>query len=58
MSADCSRQLRGTKLEAYNCGGCYFRASGRTIADRLDKVEAFLAECDGDESRHPSYGTM
>lgn len=26
------------------------------VADRLDKLEAFLAECDGDETRHPTYG--
>jgi hypothetical protein len=26
------------------------------MAARLDKVEQFLAECDGDETTHPSYG--
>ena len=26
------------------------------VADRLDKLEAFLAECDGDERYHPMYG--
>ena len=28
----------------------------QTVADRLDKLEAFLAECDGDERYHPMYG--
>ena len=26
------------------------------VADRLDKLEAFLAECDGDETAHSTYG--
>ena len=26
------------------------------VADRLDKLEAFLAECDGDERYHLMYG--
>ncbi|KZV95234.1 hypothetical protein EXIGLDRAFT_739760 [Exidia glandulosa HHB12029] len=51
-------QLKGTKLEAYNCGGCYFKATGRNIAERLDKMEKFFSECEGDESCHPTYGTL
>ena len=29
---------------------------GQTVADRLDKLESFLAECGGDETCHPTYG--
>ena len=42
-------------IEAYNCGGAFWKATGKTIADRLDKMERFLAECEGDETRHPRY---
>ncbi|KIM35929.1 hypothetical protein M413DRAFT_449558 [Hebeloma cylindrosporum] len=48
--------LKGTSIEAYNCGGRYFRATGKTIEDRLDKLEKFLNECEGDETNHPNYG--
>jgi hypothetical protein len=51
------RQFKGTRVECYNCGGIFFKATGKGIADRLDKVEKFLAECEGDETRHPSYGS-
>ena len=50
-----SRRFKGTKIEAYNCGGAFWKATGKTIADRLDKIERFLAECEGDETRHPRY---
>ncbi|KAI5888279.1 uncharacterized protein SCHCODRAFT_02587196 [Schizophyllum commune H4-8] len=48
-------RFKGTKIEAYNCGGAYWKATGKTIADRLDKMERFLAECEGDETCHPRY---
>jgi hypothetical protein len=51
------RQFKGTRVECYNCGGIFFKATGKGIADRLDKVEKFLAECEGDETAHPSYGS-
>ena len=50
------RLLEGTSIEAYNCGGCYFQATGKTIEDRFDEMEEFLNECEGDETSHPSYG--
>jgi len=50
------RLLKGTSIEAYNCGGRYFRATGKTIEDRFDKMEKFLNECEGDETSHPTYG--
>ena len=53
-----TRVLKGTSIEAYNCGGRYFRATGKTIEDRLDKMEKFLNECEGDETCHPTYGTL
>ncbi|KZV75839.1 hypothetical protein PENSPDRAFT_646881 [Peniophora sp. CONT] len=49
-------EFKGTKIEAFNCGGTFFKSSAKTVADRLDKLESFLAECDGDETAHPSYG--
>ena len=49
------RRFKGTKIEAYNCGGAYWKATGKTMADRLDKMERFLAECEGDETCHPRY---
>ncbi|KAL1667319.1 hypothetical protein GGF50DRAFT_48870 [Schizophyllum commune] len=48
-------RFKGTKIEAYNCGGAFWKATGKTIAERLDKMERFLAECEGDETRHPRY---
>ncbi|KAL1695243.1 hypothetical protein GGG16DRAFT_45644 [Schizophyllum commune] len=48
-------RFKGTKIEAYNCGGGFWKATGKTIAERLDKMERFLAECEGDETRHPRY---
>jgi hypothetical protein len=36
----------------------YFKATGKTIADRLDKVEKFFEECKGDETRNESYGRL
>ncbi|KAF9029402.1 hypothetical protein BDZ89DRAFT_986009 [Hymenopellis radicata] len=51
-------RMKRTAIEAYNCGGCYFRATGKTIEDRLDKMEKFFNECAGDETRHPSYGSF
>ncbi|KAF8907440.1 hypothetical protein CPB85DRAFT_1551975 [Mucidula mucida] len=51
-------RLKRTAIEAYNCGGCYFRATGKTIEDRLDKMEKFLSECGGDETRHSSHGSF
>jgi hypothetical protein len=50
--------FKGTSIEAYNCGGRYFQATGKTIEDRLDKMEKFLDECKGDETSHPSYGYL
>lgn len=50
------RRFKGTKIWASNCGGDFFEATGKTMAIRLDKLEKFLTECDGDETRHPSYG--
>ncbi|KAI5832956.1 hypothetical protein K523DRAFT_349360 [Schizophyllum commune Tattone D] len=49
---------RCTKIEAYNCGGAYWKATGKTMADRLDKMERFLAECEGDETCHPRYAEL
>ncbi|KAJ7193905.1 hypothetical protein GGX14DRAFT_587226 [Mycena pura] len=49
-------RLKGSSIEAYNCGGRFFSASGKTLEDRLDKIEKHLAECDGDETAHSSYG--
>jgi transcriptional antiterminator Rof (Rho-off) len=34
----------------------YFEATGKTMELRLDKVEKFFEECQGDETRHPEYG--
>ncbi|KAL1731791.1 hypothetical protein EV714DRAFT_235871 [Schizophyllum commune] len=49
-------EIKGTKIEAFNCGGTFFKSTAKTVADRLDKLEGFLAECDGDETCHPTYG--
>ncbi|KAL1714201.1 hypothetical protein EV715DRAFT_210067 [Schizophyllum commune] len=49
-------EMKGTSIEAFNCGGTFFKSSAKHVADRLDKLEAFLAECDGDERYHPMYG--
>ncbi|KAK1231754.1 hypothetical protein PQX77_005120 [Marasmius sp. AFHP31] len=49
-------QFKNTKIEFYNCGGIVFKATGKTLEARLDKLEAWLAECKGDETRHPGYG--
>ncbi|KAL1667315.1 hypothetical protein GGF50DRAFT_112373 [Schizophyllum commune] len=51
-------EIKGTKIEAYNCGGAYWKATGKTMADRLDKMERFLAECEGDETCHPRYAEL
>ncbi|KAL0566141.1 hypothetical protein V5O48_015875 [Marasmius crinis-equi] len=55
----CKPELRfkNTKLEFYNCGGRVFSATGKTMEDRLDKLEKWLAECEGDETTHPEYGS-
>ena len=50
------RVLKGTSIEAYNCGGRFFRATGKTVEDRFDKMEKFLDECEGDGTCHPNYG--
>ncbi|KAL1744591.1 hypothetical protein HDZ31DRAFT_63963 [Schizophyllum fasciatum] len=50
-------EIKGTKIEAFNCGGTFFKSSAKHVADRLDKLEGFLAECDGDERYHPCYGS-
>ena len=52
------RRFKGTKIEAYNCGGAYWKATGKTLADRLDKMERFLAECEGDKTCHPRYAEL
>ncbi|KAJ8090348.1 hypothetical protein PM082_018944 [Marasmius tenuissimus] len=49
-------QFKKTKIEFYNCGGIVLKATGKTLEARLDKLEAWLAECKGDETRHPDYG--
>ncbi|KAK7464412.1 hypothetical protein VKT23_006579 [Stygiomarasmius scandens] len=49
-------QFKNTKIEFYNCGGIVFKATGKTLEDRLDKLEKWLAECEGDETAHPQYG--
>ncbi|TRM59515.1 hypothetical protein BD626DRAFT_550131 [Schizophyllum amplum] len=49
-------EMKGTKIEAFNCGGTFFKSTAKNVADRLDKLEGFLAECEGDETCHPSYG--
>ncbi len=55
-NAHCISDMKGTKIEASNCGGTYFKTTAKTLEMRLDKLEAFFNECDGDESGHPHYG--
>ena len=52
----CSRKLKGTKIEVFNCGGTFFKTTAKTLEMRLDKLQVYYNECQGDETRHSHYG--
>ncbi|KAL8292584.1 hypothetical protein RQP46_001196 [Phenoliferia psychrophenolica] len=37
-------EFKGTKIMAANCGGYYFKANGKTMEERLDKLEAWFED--------------
>jgi hypothetical protein len=51
-----SSKLKGTKVEVFNCGGTFFKTTAKTLEMRLDKLQVFYNECQGDETRHSHYG--
>ena len=53
---NCSSKLKGTKIEVSNCGGTFFKTTAKTLEMRLDKLQVYYNECQGDETRHLHYG--
>ena len=51
-----TRKLKGTKVEVFNCGGTFFKITAKTLEMRLDKLQVYYNECQGDETCHPHYG--
>jgi hypothetical protein len=51
-----SSKLKGTKIEAFNCGGTFFKTTAKTLEMRLDKLQVYYSECQGDETSHSHYG--
>lgn len=51
-----SSKLKGTKIEVSNCGGTFFKTTAKTLEMRLDKLQVYYSECQGDETCHSHYG--
>ena len=49
-------KLKGTKVEVFNCGGTFFKTTAKTLEMRLDKLQVYYNECQGDETCHSHYG--